>query len=156
MAEQNILIAQQPNFTYTLEGRYAANLVGERLQTNNPLRTPLSHGIFVALGADIMPTDPLLGIYSAVTRRGMSGATYGLNERISVPEAVTGYTRNGAYLTFEEHLKGTLEPGKLADFVVLSDDLLTIDPDRILEVRVDVTVLGGRIVYDRAAPTGGR
>lgn len=149
MAEYNILIAQQPNFTWTLEGRYAAHLVGERLQTNNPLRTPMRHGIFMALGADIIPTGPLRGIYAAVTRRGMSGAVYGADERLTVPEALVGYTRNSAYITFEEDIKGTLERGKLADLVVLSDDLLTIDPDRIADVRVEMTVLGGKIVYER-------
>jgi predicted amidohydrolase YtcJ len=149
MAAHNILMAQQPNFVYTIEGRYVAHLVGERLQTNNPIRTPMSHGVFVALGADIMPTGPLLGLYAAVTRRGMSGAVFGKGERITVPEAVVGYTRNGAYFTFEEREKGTLEPNRLADFVVLSEDLLTIDPERIKDVKVDLTVLGGRIVYDR-------
>lgn len=149
MASHGIWIAQQPNFTYTIEGRYVAHLSARRAQTNNPLRTPMAHGIFMALGADIMPTGPLLGIYAAVTRRGMSGAVYGPGERITVPEAIVGYTRNGAYFTFEERDKGTLEPGKVADFVVLSDDLLTIDPESIRDVKVDLTVLAGRTVYDR-------
>ena len=64
-------------------------------------------------------------------------------------EALIGYTRNGAYITFEEDLKGTLEPGKLADMIVLSDDLLTIDPERILDVQVETTILGGKVVYER-------
>ena len=156
MATHGILIAQQPNFTYTIEGRYVAYLVGQRLQTNNPLRTPLSHGIFMALGSDIMPIGPLLGIYSAVTRRGMSGVVYGGDERLTVPEAIVGYTRNGAYLTFEERIKGTLEAGKLADFVVLSEDLIEMDPERIFsDAKVDLTVLGGKVVYDRSQ-RGGR
>jgi predicted amidohydrolase YtcJ len=156
MANHGILIAQQPNFTYTIEGRYVAYLEGKRLQTNNSLRTPLSHGIFMALGSDIMPIGPLLGIYSAVTRRGMSGAVYGAEERLTVPEAIIGYTRNGAYFTFEERVKGTLEPGKLADFVVLSEDLIEMDPDRIFsDAKVDLTFLGGRMVYDRAQRGGG-
>ena len=149
MAHHNILISQQPNFVYTIEGRYAANLVGERLQHNNPMRTPMSHGIFVAMASDIMPIGPMVGLYGAVERRGMSGALYGPEERISMPEAITAYTRNGAYLTFEEDIKGTIEPGKLADIVVLSDDLLAMDPERILDVSVEMTILGGRIVYER-------
>ena len=64
-------------------------------------------------------------------------------------EAIRGYTANGAFLTFEEDLKGRLRPGLLADLVVLSDDLLTIDPERIMDVAVDLTVLGGRVVYER-------
>jgi predicted amidohydrolase YtcJ len=150
MAEHNILIAQQPNFTYTIEGRYVAYLSDSRVETNNPLRTPMGYGIFVALGSDIMPTGPLLGLYAAVTRKGMSGRVFGPEERLSVPEALVGYTRNGAYLTFEEEFKGTLEPGKLADFVVLSRDLLTIDPNEIKDTKVDLTVLGGKVVYRRA------
>lgn len=151
MARHNILIAQQPNFTYTLEGRYAAHLVGERLQTNNALRTPMSHGIFVALGSDILPIGPMVGIYASVTRRGLSGAVYGVEERLSMPEALVGYTRNGAYLTFEEDVKGTLEPGRLADLIVLSENLLEIDAERILGVRVDLTVVGGAVVYQRGS-----
>ena len=147
MADYDILIAQQPNFTWTLEGRYKRHLSGERLRTNNALRTPMDHGIFVALGADILPTGPLLGIQTAATRRGMSGEVIGAEEVLSVPEAIVGYTRNGAYLTWEEELKGTLEPGKLADFVVLSEDLRRIDPSRIRDVEVELTVLGGKVVY---------
>lgn len=156
MADHNIHIAQQPNFTYTLEGRYSRHLVGERLQTNNPLRTPLDHGIFMALGADILPTGPLLGIYSAVTRRGMSGVVYGAGQRLSVPEAIVGYTRNSAYLTFEEDVKGALSPGMYADFVVLSEDLRRIDPDRIRDVEVLETWLGGEMVFqaDRTTTSG--
>ncbi len=70
-----------------------------------------------------------------------------------MPEAITGYTRHGAYLTFEEDVKGSIEPGKLADLVVLSDDLLSMGTDGILDVQVDLTVLGGRVVYERV-PTG--
>ncbi|MFQ5790297.1 MAG: amidohydrolase family protein, partial [Acidobacteriota bacterium] len=149
MAENDILIAQQPNFTYTLEGRYTANLDGDRLQHNNPLKTPMSHGIFMALGSDILPIGPMVGLYAAVTRKGMSGAVYGEDEGLTIEEAITGYTRNGAYLTWEEAIKGTLEPGKLADMVVLGEDLLSIDAERIRDVQVDLTTVGGKILYRR-------
>ena len=156
MSVYNILIAQQPNFTYTLEGRYAHNLVGERMQTNNPLRTPMSHGIFMAMGSDGLPIGPMVGLYAAVARRGMTGLVYGAGERISMQEAIVGYTRNGAYLTVEEHIKGTLEPGKLADLIVLSDDLLTIEPERVMSVQVDVTIVDGQILYERRPAVAGR
>jgi predicted amidohydrolase YtcJ len=149
MASHGIAIAQQPNFTYTLEGRYVANLQGEKLAHNNPLRTPMDHGIFVALGSDILPIGPMVGLYAAVTRKGMSGTVFGADEALTMEEAIRGYTANGAWLTFEEHTKGTLEPGMLADMIVLSDDLLTIDPERIMDVEVDVTVVGGRVLYER-------
>lgn len=149
MAEHGIAIAQQPNFTYTLEGRYVANLDGYRLSNNNPVKTPMEHGIFVALGSDILPIDPRVGLYAAVTRKGMSGEVYGADEALSIEEAIRGYTANGAWLTFEEGTKGTLEPGMLADMVVLSDNLLTIDPERIMDVNVDATIVGGVVLYER-------
>ena len=149
MASHNIHIAQQPNFTYTLEGRYADNLDGERRQTNNPLRSPMSHGVFVALGSDILPIGPMVGLYAAVTRKGMTGEVYGPSEALTMPEAIVGYTRLAAHLTFEEDVKGSLEVGMYADMVVLSQDLLTIDPDETMETEVDMTILGGTVVYER-------
>ena len=150
MASYGILIAQQPNFTYTLEGRYADNLEGDRLEHNNALRTPMNHGIFMALGSDILPIGPMVGIYAAVTRKGMSGRVFGAEEKITMEEAIRGYTAKGAYLTREESVKGTLEPGMLADIIVLSDDLLTIEPEKILDVEVLMTIVDGKVVYERS------
>lgn len=149
MAEHNIHITQQPNFTYTLEGRYAENLDGWRLQHNNPLRSPMDHGITVAISSDILPIGPMVGLYAAVTRRGMSGEVYGPDEAISMEEAIRGYTLLGAYLNFEENLKGSLEPGKVADMIVLSDDLLSIEVDRIMDVTVEQTYINGELVYQQ-------
>ena len=149
MADWNIHVAQQPNFTYTLDGRYAEHLEGERYQTNNPLRSPMRHGVVVALGSDILPIGPMVGLQAAVTRRGMGGSVVGHGEALTMPEAIVGYTRIAAHLTFEEDEKGTLEVGKLADLVVLSQDLLTIDPERTVDTEVDLTVLGGRVVFER-------
>ncbi len=154
MAEHGIAIAQQPNFTWTLEGRYAEHLDGDRLARNNPVRTPMDHGVFVALGSDILPIDPMVGLYAAVTRKGMSGQVYGPEEAITIEEAIRGYTAHGARLSFEEEVKGTLAPGMLADLVVLSQDLLTIDPDRIMETEVDITIVGGRVLWERAVGGG--
>jgi predicted amidohydrolase YtcJ len=147
MAEHGIHITQQPNFTYTLEGRYVANLDGWRLEHNNPLRSPMDHGIHVAISSDILPIGPLVGIYAAVTRKGMSGRVFGADEAISIEEAIAGYTIKGAYLGFEEGIKGSLEPGKLADMVVLSDDILTIDPEEIMDIEIEQTYVGGELVY---------
>ncbi|MBL4574381.1 MAG: amidohydrolase family protein, partial [Gammaproteobacteria bacterium] len=147
MAEYGIHITQQPNFTYTLEGRYVANLDGWRLEHNNPLRSPMDHGIHVAISSDILPIGPLVGIYAAVTRKGMSGRVFGADEAITIEEAIAGYTIKGAYLGFEEDIKGSLEPGKLADMIVLSRDILTIDPEEIMDIEIEQTYVGGELVY---------
>jgi predicted amidohydrolase YtcJ len=149
ISENHLLVSQQPNFTYTLEQRYVDNLEGARLQHNNPLATLTRHGIFMAFSSDILPIGPMVGLYAAVTRKGKSGTVYGPEEKIPMPEAIRHYTRDGAYLTRQEKVKGTLEPGKLADMIVLNSDLLTIDPTLILATKVDLTIVGGRVVYER-------
>lgn len=147
MARHNINITQQPNFTYTLEGRYVANLDGWRLEHNNPLRSPMDHGIHVAISSDILPIGPLVGLYAAVTRKGMSGRVFAADEAISIEEAVRGYTLGGAHMIFEEDEKGSIEPGKFADMIVLSEDILTIDPERIMDIQIEQTFVNGELVY---------
>jgi predicted amidohydrolase YtcJ len=150
MVEDRIHIAQQPNFLYNLEGRYAALLDDWRLRHNNPIGTPAKKfGLFVALGSDNLPIGPMYGLYTAVTRKGQSGTVYGPEESITIAEAIRMYTANGAYLTFEENIKGTLEPGKLADMIVLDGDPLTAGAEALLDMKVDLTFLGGKLVYDR-------
>ena len=147
MAQHGIHITQQPNFTYTLEGRYVANLDSWRLEHNNPLHSPMDHGIHVAISSDILPIGPLVGIYAAVTRKGMSGRVFGADEAITIEEAIQGYTIKGAYLGFEEDIKGSLEPGKLADMIVLSKDILTVDAEEIMDIEIEQTYVGGKLVY---------
>ncbi len=149
MAAYGIAITQQPNFTYTLDGRYSAYLDGDRLRHNNPLRTPMDHGIHVAISSDILPIGPMVGIYAAVTRKGMSGAVFGEEEALTVMESLRGYTLYGAWLSFEEDRKGSIEPGKLADMIVLDQDILTVDPDHIMDILVEQTWLGGKLVFER-------
>ncbi len=150
MAELGILIIQQPNFTYTLEGRYREYLDGYRLERNNPVGSPMERGVFVALSSDILPIGPMVGLYAATTRKGMSGEIYGgPQEAISIEEALIGYTRNGAFVTREEGIKGTLAPGMLADVVVLSADPRTVEPEGLLDVKVEMTIVGGRVLYEK-------
>ena len=149
MAEHGIHITQQPNFTYTLEGRYVENLDGWRLQHNNPLRSPMDHGITVAISSDILPIGPMVGIYAAVTRKGMTGNVYGQEEAITREEAIRAYTASGAFLNFEENVKGSLQSGKFADMIVLSDDILTVDEEKIMDILVEQTYVDGKLVYSR-------
>ncbi|WP_180539981.1 amidohydrolase [Nevskia soli] len=150
MADDKILIAQQPNFTYTLEGRYVETLEGERLARNNSIATPVKRGIYMAFGSDNLPIGPMIGLYAAVTRKGESGVVYGPGEAVSMRDAITMYTRIGAFLTREEKIKGTLETGKLADMIVLPEDPLNIPAEKLKSLKVDMTIVGGRILYDRS------
>jgi predicted amidohydrolase YtcJ len=87
-----------------------------------------------------------------VTRKGeSSGKVYGPEEAVSMKDAITMYTRNGAFLTREEKIKGSLEVGKLADMVVLPENPLTVSPEKVLAMKVDMTIVGGRVLYERPA-----
>lgn len=149
MAQDGIMISQQPNFLYNLESRYEAWLDDERLAHNNSVATPLGHGIFVAFSSDNLPIGPMVGLYAAVTRKGPSGRVHGIEEAVSRSLAIRMYTANTAYLSWEEKIKGTLEPGKLADMVVLDHDPLTVPAEQLLETKVDMTFVGGKLVYER-------
>lgn len=114
-------------------------------------------GAIVSFGSDSPGTNasryylnPLLGLYAAVTRMTLSGQPEGgwfPKERLTIEEAIRAYTLNTAYAGYEEQVKGSITVGKLADFVVLSDDLLTMDPRRIKDVEVEMTFVGGKTVY---------
>jgi len=100
----------------------------------------------------VQPISPLSGIYAAVTRRTIDGKNPGgwiPEEKITVAEAVHAYTVGSAYASGEEQIKGSLEPGKLADIAILSDDIFTIDPTQIQNTLVDTTISGGQIIYAR-------
>ena len=113
-------------------------------------RTFLDAGIVAAAGSDFSPGpfDPRMGIQGMVTRTGWNGETWGANQRVSVDEALRINTLNGAYNSREESIKGSITPGKLADFVVLSDDLHTIDKAKIKDIQIVRTVVGGKAVYE--------
>jgi hypothetical protein len=149
IAENDLLVASQPNFTYSL-GPYNASpaLSAARLQTNNPQRSLLSRGIRVSYGSDGMPTGPLVGIYAAVTRKGVDGKVYGPDERVSLEDAIRMYTLESAYLTFDEDERGTIETGKVADMIVLGEDIFGVSPERIMDIPIDMTIVGGRILYE--------
>jgi predicted amidohydrolase YtcJ len=112
-------------------------------------RSFLDAGVPAAAGSDFSPGpfDPRMAIQGMVTRTGWNREVWGANQRISVEEALRVNTINGAYNSHEEGIKGSITPGKLADFVVLSDDLLTVDQGKIKDVEIVRTVVGGTTVY---------
>jgi hypothetical protein len=112
-------------------------------------RTLLDAGIHVAAGSDFSPGpfDPRMAIQGMVTRTGWDGKTWGANQKISLDEAIRVNTLNGAYNSHEENIKGSITAGKLADYVVLAEDLHTIDPEKIKDIKIVRTVTGGKTVY---------
>jgi len=137
------------------DGRWAEEYIGpERIKTTYAFRSLLDSGATLAFGSDwfVAPATPLEGIYAAVTRRTLDGKNpngWVPEQKITVEEALKAYTVNGAYASFEENIKGTLEPGKLADFVVLDRDITAIDPAEIWDMKVQQTWVGGKKVFDR-------
>jgi predicted amidohydrolase YtcJ len=112
-------------------------------------RTLLDAGIPAAAGSDFSPGPfaPLMGIQGMVTRTGWNAEVWGANQRITVDEALRVNTINGAYATREETIKGSITPGKLADFVVLADDPRSVDAAKIKDIKIVRTVVGGAIAY---------
>ena len=141
--------------------RWAERRIGkERARESYNIRSFTAAGIPVAFGTDwfVEPLDPRLGLYAAITRERPEGGPPGgwfPEEKISLEEALDLYTRGSAYAEFAEKEKGTLAPGMLADLVVFADDLFRVAPRQILTTPVDLTVAGGRVVFDRAAGEAG-
>ncbi|MFH0992393.1 MAG: amidohydrolase [bacterium] len=137
------------------DGRWVIKRIGsERCKTTYPFKTFIEQGVKICFGSDwtVAPLNPLLGIYAAVTRRTTDGANpngWYPEQKISVEQAIECYTINNAYAQFEENEKGSITVGKLADLVVLSDDILTIDPIKIETARIEMTVVGGKVVFEK-------
>lgn len=152
-AKLGVVASMQP-VHLTDDGRWAGNrLDNERLKGAYAFRSLLDSGAHVAFGTDwaVAPLNPLFGIYAAVTRQTTDGKNpngWFPEQKITVDEAVRCYTAGSAYAEFQEDVKGTLEVGKLADMVILSDDIFTLDPNKIPEAKVLVTVVDGKIVFD--------
>ena len=153
-AQLGVIASVQPYHAID-DGRWAEKRIGhERCRTTYPFRSFLDNKVRMCFGSDwtVGPLNPLLGIYAAVTRRTTDGANpkgWFPEQKISVREAIEAYTINNAYAAFEEKEKGSIAPGKLADLVILKDNILEIDPVRIEKAEVDMTILGGKIVYRR-------
>jgi hypothetical protein len=127
-----------------------------RAAWTTPMRAYVDQGLVVSAGTDaaVVPYPPLWAIYHFVTRQTISGGVEGADQAITREEALRASTINNAYLTFEEDVKGSIEPGKLADLVVLEDDILACPPKRIETMKVLMTMVGGRVVYSDTSSFG--
>ena len=116
-----------------------------------PMRAFIDAGLVVAGGTDsaVVPYPPLWVLYHFISRDTISGGVLGADQKITRKEALQVETINNAYLTFEERIKGSIEPGKLADLVVLPEDILTCPEKSIEQMRVSMTMVGGKFVYRR-------
>jgi predicted amidohydrolase YtcJ len=140
---------------------------GDKMEAYGPARWDWMHpfgsavrmGIPIAGNSDwpVSSAKPLLQIESMVTRRSAEGKVYGPAQRISVHEALRAWTLGGAYASFDERIKGSITPGKLADFVMLSADPRIAPQDQLKDIAVELTVIGGKIAYQSTpSPIEGR
>ncbi len=145
-----VVIATQPPFLYYSGERYLAMLAADELPWLYRIRSFLDAGLIVAASSDspVVPDNPFVGIYAAVTRQTASGEILLPKERITAGQALAMYTSNGAHASFEEDSKGSISPGKLADMVLVSDDPTMIPPEQIKDIKVEMTILGGKVVWE--------
>lgn len=153
IGKAGIIVSAQPYHMYD-DGSWAEKKIGkERLKRSFAFRSMIDNGIRLCFGSDfpVVTINPLAGVYAAVTRHTSDGKNpEGLipEEKISVYEAIEGYTAGGAYASFEERIKGRLEEGMLADFVVLSENIFEIEEDKIKDVAVIQTVFDGETIFE--------
>ena len=153
-AKLGVVASMQPYHAID-DGRWVESVIGhERSRSSYAWRSMLDAGVVLAFGSDwpVALLDPVMGVYAAVTRRTLDGKNPGgwiPEQRITVAEAVTAYTVGSAYAEHQEAKKGSIAKGKLADLVVLSDDIFAIPPEKIADTKVDMTIFDGRIIYER-------
>jgi hypothetical protein len=157
MSELGIYADLQPAWFYMDADAMRTILGEERIRYFHPYRSMVDAGIVLNGGSDQMvkwdpntsvnPYNPFLGIWTMVSRTTQYGSIIFPEEAMTREEAIRAYTINNARGTFEESLKGSVEPGKLADLAVLSDDILTCPVDQIRNIQPELTVVGGTVVY---------
>jgi predicted amidohydrolase YtcJ len=158
-AQLHVIASMQPYHAID-DGRWAEGRIGhERASRTYAFRTFLNHGVRLAFGTDwnVAPLNPMFGLYAAVTRATLDGKNpngWFPEQKLTVAEAVEAYTMGSAYAEFQENEKGSITPGKLADMVLLSDDIFTIDPVKIRDVKVTTTFVGGKVVWGSELNSG--
>lgn len=150
MKELQVVVATQPPFLYYSGERYLARVPAERLPWLYRFGSLINSGLVVAGSSDspIVPDNPLVGIYAAVTRQTESGQSLQPEECVSVIEALAMYTVNGAYVSSEEKIKGSISQGKLADLVLLDADPTRTPRQQIKDIKVEMTIIDGQVVWE--------
>jgi predicted amidohydrolase YtcJ len=151
MVENNIGISVQPALGAVIADLMSANVGKERMQKFLPLKTLLARGVHVAGGSDgpIIYPDWKKGVQFAVTREtDPARNVINAGEKITVEQALRMFTIEAAWQDHAEKVKGSIEPGKVADFCVLDEDILKVDPHKIKDIKTSMTIVGGKIVYN--------
>ena len=153
-----VLPVAQASFLYWFGDNYATVIDEDRIAASHPFRTWVERGLNPSASTDspVTEVDPRPVIYNMVTRRTQNGAEYGPEQRLTIEETLHAYTVGSAHASHEEDVKGRLVPGQLADIAVFDRDLLTVDPAEIIDANCELTIRGGEVVFDRAAPDAGR
>jgi len=157
-AQLDVIASVQPYHAID-DGRWAEARIGhDRASRTYAFRTFVNYGVHLAFGTDwdVAPLNPMLGLYAAVTRATLDGKNPGgwfPEQKLTVAESVYAYTVGSAYAEFQENEKGSISPGKLADIVILSDDIFKIPPAKIRDVRVVKTIVGGKVIWDSQRKT---
>ncbi|MFC2068268.1 amidohydrolase [Chloroflexota bacterium] len=150
LVEMKAVIVTQPSFIYYSGDRYLATVLASQQQLLYRIKSLSDSGLIVAGSSDspVVSHNPLVGIYAAVTRRTDSGHQLLSEECIMAEQALEMYTINAAYASGEENIKGSITPGKLADIVVLSDNPLNVSQERIKDIMVEMTIIGGKVAWE--------
>jgi predicted amidohydrolase YtcJ len=151
-AKLHVIASMQPYHAID-DGRWAEKRLGhDRARYSYAWRSFLDHGVTLAFGTDwpVAPLNPMLGLYAAVTRATLDGNNSNgwiPEEKITLPEAVEAYTIGSAFAEFQERDKGSIAPGKLADMIILSDNIFDLKPEAIQNAKVETTIVGGKVIY---------
>ena len=150
MGRLGVVIVTQPPFLYYSGERYLGTLADRQLAILYRAKAFMDKGMVVAGSSDspVVPDNPLMGLYAAVSRKAATGQRLLPEERVFVKQALAMYTVNAAYAAFEEGMKGQIAEGKLADLVLLSADPIQVPTEEIKDIRVEMTIIGGRIVWE--------